>query len=163
MAIFGDLESVKNQINNPNFNKAFEYLEKLQDKNSFEYKRISNIQIDECHKIELDENSFVLEQCYFTKPREESFFESHKKYIDIQYIFDGVEIMEVENIKNLKICENYDENKDFTKYFFNENHSSLIIQSCTLSIFYPQDAHMPCINYKQRNKVIKAVIKIKAH
>lgn len=73
MAIFGNLETVKAQVDNTKFEKAFLYIQKLQDKNSFEYKSICNIGLDECNKIVLDENSFVLEQAYITKDKKRLF------------------------------------------------------------------------------------------
>ena len=36
-----------------------------------------------------------------------------EKYIDIQYIFSGVEIMEVENINKLQILKEYNSSLDF--------------------------------------------------
>ncbi|NCB12573.1 MAG: DUF386 domain-containing protein [Erysipelotrichia bacterium] len=160
MAIFGNIESVKSQINNPKFEKAFLYIQKLQDKNSLEYKSIYNIGLDECNKIVLDENSFVLEQAYITKDKKDCLFESHKKYIDIQYMFEGDEIMEVENVNNLLIETPYKEDLDYAKYTQSSNSSSLLIKENELAIFYPQDAHMPCIKIDKNKKVIKAVFKI---
>lgn len=160
MAIFGNIETVKEQINYKKFEKAFLYIQKLQDKNSLEYKSLNNIGLDECNKIVLDENCFVLEQAYITKEKKDCFFESHRKYIDIQYIFSGVEIMEVENINKLQITKEYDNTLDFAKYAQNENASVLIINENELAIFYPNDAHMPCIKLNENQKVIKAVFKI---
>lgn len=160
MAIFGNIESVKSQINNPKFEKAFLYIQKLQDKNSLEYKSIYNIGLDECNKIVLDENSFVLEQAYITKDKKDCLFESHKKYIDIQYMFEGDEIMEVENVNNLLIETPYKEDLDYAKYTQSSSSSSLLIKENELAIFYPQDAHMPCIKIDENKKVIKAVFKI---
>lgn len=51
----------------------------------------------------------MLFQSYITKDKVDCLYESHKKYIDIQYI-DGCEIMEVENIANLHVSKEY--NKD---------------------------------------------------
>ena len=160
MAIFGKYEDIKNQINNPKFEKAFSYIQKLQDKSSKEYKSLENIKIGDCNKIVLDENCFVLEQAYISKDKKDCFFESHKKYIDIQYIFDGTEIMEVENINNLKTTKEYDETLDYAKYAQSPNSSSLIIRKNELAIFYPNDAHMPCIKVNENKKIIKAVFKI---
>ena len=160
MAIFGNIETVKEQINYKKFEKAFLYIQKLQDKNSLEYKSLNNIGLDECNKIVLDENCFVLEQAYITKEKKDCFFESHRKYIDIQYIFSGVEIMEVKNINKLQITKEYDNTLDFAKYAQNENASVLIINENELAIFYPNDAHMPCIKLNENQKVIKAVFKI---
>lgn len=160
MTIFGNIESVKSQINNPKFEKAFLYIQKLQDKNSLEYKSICNIGLDECNKIVLDKNSFVLEQAYITKDKKDCLFESHKKYIDIQYMFEGDEIMEVENVNNLLIETPYKEDLDYAKYTQSSSSSSLLIKENELAIFYPQDAHMPCIKIDENKKVIKAVFKI---
>lgn len=160
MAIFGDIETVKEQINDSKFDKAFLYIKKLQDKNSDEYKSLANIELDECNKIEIDENCFVLEQAYLSKNKEDCFFESHKKYIDIQYIFEGEEIMEVENIKNLVITNEYDSQLDFAKYSQTPKSSILKIRKNELAIFYPKDGHMPCIKIDNNIKIIKAVFKI---
>ena len=145
MALFGTLETLKLQVCDSKFDKAFLYIEKLQDKSSSEYKSISNTKVDECNKIVLDENCFVLEQSYITKNKENCLFESHKKYIDIQYMFEGDEIMEVENVNNLEVSSIYDEKLDYAKYFQSKRSSSLLIKESEMAIFYPHDAHMPCI------------------
>lgn len=160
MAIFGTIETVKEQINDSKFDKAFLYIQKLQDKNSAEYKSLSNIKLNECNKIELNENCFVLEQSYISKNKEDCFFESHKKYIDIQYIFEGEEIMEVEKLSNLQVTTAYKEDLDYAKYSQSKDSSVLKIRENELAIFYPNDAHMPCIKIDENKKVIKAVFKI---
>lgn len=38
--------------------------------------------------------------------------------------------------------------------------SSLMIRKNELAIFYPNDAHMPCIKVDKNEKVIKAVFKM---
>ena len=160
MALFGTLETLKSQVCDFKFEKAFLYIEKLQDKNSSEYKSIVNTKVGECNKIVLDENCFVLEQAYITKDKEDCLFESHKKYIDIQYIFEGEEIMEVENIHNLEITTEYKEDLDYAKYAQSKYSSTLKIRENELAIFYPQNAHMTCIKIDENKKVIKAVFKI---
>ena len=160
MALFGTLETLKSQVCDFKFQKAFAYIEKLQDKNSSEYKSILNIKVDECNKIVLDENCFVLEQSYITKNKENCLFESHRKYIDIQYMFEGDEIMEVENVNNLEVSSIYDEKLDYAKHFQSKNSSILKIKENELAIFYPNDAHMPCIKMGENKKIIKAVFKI---
>ncbi len=160
MALFGTLETLKLQVCDSKFEKAFLYIEKLQDKNSSEYKSISNIKVDECNKIVLDENCFVLEQSYITKDKENCLYESHKKYIDIQYMFEGDEIMEVENVNNLLITTEYNEELDYAKYAQSSSSSILKIRENEFAIFYPNDAHMPCIKIDENKKIIKAVFKI---
>ncbi len=160
MALFGTLETLKSQVCDFKFQKAFAYIENLQDKNSSEYKSIVNTKVGECNKIVLDENCFVLEQAYITKNKEDCLFESHKKYIDIQYMFEGDEIMEVENVNNLEVSSAYDEKLDYAKHFQSTTSSSLKIKETEMAIFYPNDAHMPCIKIDENKKIIKAVFKI---
>ncbi len=128
MALFGTLETLKSQVCDSKFQKAFTYIEKLQDKNSDEYKTLVNTKVGECNKIVLNENCFVLEQAYITKNTEDCLFESHKKYIDIQYMFEGDEIMEVENVSNLLVETPYKEDLDYAKYFKCKNSSILKIK-----------------------------------
>lgn len=160
MALFGILEALKSQVCDVKFQKAFAYIEKLQNKNSSEYKSIVNTKVGECNKIVLDENCFVLEQAYITKDKKDCLFESHKKYIDIQYMFEGDEIMEVENINNLLVETPYKEDLDYAKHAQSKNASVLKIKENELAIFYPFDAHMPCIKIDENKKIIKAVFKI---
>ena len=163
MAIFSHWQTVKEQLNNPIFDSAFAYIEKLQDITSKEYKSLLNIGLDDCNKIVLDEHCFVLEQAYISKNKEDCFFESHKKYIDIQYVFEGEEIMEVENLSNLQVTTPYKEDLDYAKYSQSKDSSILKIRKNELAIFFPQDAHMPCIKLDEKKKVIKAVFKISAN
>ena len=160
MALFGTLQTLKSQVCSSKFEKAFAYIEKLQDKNSNEYKTLLNVKVGECNKIVLDENCFVLEQSYVTKDKKDCLYESHKTYIDIQYMFEGDEIMEVENVNNLTITTEYNPDLDYAKYAQTANSSVLKIKENELAIFYPNDAHMPCIKIDENKKIIKAVFKI---
>lgn len=154
MAIFGKLENLKQQIKDENFQTAFDYLSNIQIE-SFDIKD------GECIKEMINDEMFVLKQAYITKNREDCFFESHKKYIDIQYMLKGDEIMDVCNLEDLEILKDYDDKTDFIKYKGKqENISSLLIKENELAIFYPQDAHQPCIKTNENKLIYKAVIKI---
>ncbi len=153
MAIFGKLEDIKNQIEDGYFQLAFNYLEALTD----DFLKIKD---GEVIKEMLTDDIFVLKQVYKSKNREDCFFESHKKYIDIQYIFKGSEIMDVSNLNDLEILEDFDESRDFIKYKSKKSFSSLLIKENELAIFYPSDAHQPCVKNGNNELVYKAVIKL---
>lgn len=153
MAIFGKLDDIKNQIEDGYFQIAFNYLEAI-DEDFFKIKE------DEVIKEMITDDIFVLKQAYKTKNREECFFESHRKYIDIQYIVKGSEVMDVSNLEELEIIEEYDENRDFIKYSSKNSFSSLLIKEKELAIFYPSDAHQPCIKNIKNEVIYKAVIKL---
>lgn len=160
MAIFGNIEVLKKQITDDKFKVAFEYLTKVLDETSEENKRLNAYDLDVFRKIDLDENNFALEQTYSSKDRENCFFESHRKYIDVQFILKGEEIIEVDNIKNLKINFEYDENMDLIKYNDSNFSSSIKLKNGDIAIFFPDDAHMPCIKVTKSIKVIKTVVKV---
>ena len=160
MAIFGNLEILKKQITDDRFRVAFEYLTKVLDEASEENKRLNDYGLDAFEKVVLDENNFALEQIYFSKNREKCFFESHRKNIDVQFILEGEEIIEVDNIKNLNVDFEYDENMDLIKYGDSIFSSSIKLKKGDIAIFFPEDAHMPCIKINESIKVLKTVVKV---
>jgi YhcH/YjgK/YiaL family protein len=160
MAIFGNIEVLKKQITDEKFKVAFEYLINVLDETSEENKRLNAYDLNVFEKVVLDENNFALEQTYFSKDREKCFFESHRKYIDVQFILEGEEIIEVDNIKNLNVNFEYDENMDLIKYDDSNFSSSIKLKKGDIAIFFPDDAHMPCIKINNSVKVIKTVVKV---
>lgn len=161
MAIFGNIEVLRQHIKDDRFLVAFNYLNKILDENSQESKRLNSYVLNVFEKIILDENNFALEQTYLSKTKEYCFFESHKKYIDVQFILEGEEIIEIDNIKNLSINFQYDENIDLIKYDGSKFSSSLKLRKGDVAIFFPDDAHMPCIKVDEEKKIIKTVVKVK--
>lgn len=160
MAIFGNIENLKKQIKDNKFKIAFEYLSKVLDDTSEENKRLNAYHLDAFEKVVLDENNYALEQTYFSKDRDKCFFESHRKNIDVQFILEGEEIIEVDNIQNLDIKFQYNENMDLIKYDDSKFSSSIKIKKGDVAIFFPEDAHMPCIKINDSEKIIKTVVKV---
>ncbi len=160
MAIFGTLEVVKQQVNNKKFAKAFEYLEKILQSGTLENKRLLSLGIDAFDKVDIDENNFGLEQVYNSKERENCFFESHKQYIDVQFILEGEEIIEVANSSELSIDMPYSNEMDLMKYTMTNNSSIVKLKKGDVAIFYPEDAHMPCVTLSKSLKVVKTVVKV---
>ena len=108
------------------------------------------------HDIEGD-TIFALVQEYQTKPLNECKLESHKKYIDIQYVIRGEEFMGVTTKNNQKILEQ-DEDKDYTFY---EGTTSLVrVSKGMFTIFFPDDLHQPCVQTESAAEVKKVVIKV---
>lgn len=100
---------------------------------------------------------FALVQEYQTKPLAECKLESHKKYIDIQYVIRGEEFMGVTTKNNQKILE-VNEDKDYTFY---EGTTSLVrVSKGMFTIFFPDDLHQPCVQTELASEVKKVVIKV---
>jgi YhcH/YjgK/YiaL family protein len=109
------------------------------------------------HDIDGD-TIFALVQEYQTKPIAECKLESHKKYIDIQYVIRGEEFMGITTQNNQAILEQNLE-KDYTFY---EGTTSLVrVSKGMFTIFFPDDLHQPCVQTETVLEVKKVVIKVK--
>ncbi len=112
-------------------------------------------------KYELDgENLFAAIDEYPTKNEEDARFEAHRKYADIQYIVSGEEKIGVTKLKNTKITESYNKSKDIAFLTAPDNNYRLANPK-TFFIFFPDDAHRPCVKTGENSTVRKVVIKVR--
>lgn len=111
-------------------------------------------------RYELEDGVYVNIESYTTQFRSERKFESHQKYIDIQYMIDGEELITVCPKNELTISEPYIEEKDIVFYGNDLKGEDFLISSGCFLILNPADAHMPCVCVNGRQNVRKAVFKI---
>lgn len=129
-------------------------------KKGFEFLEKNNLENFENGKYEIDgENIFVSVQDYNTKPENEGKFEAHQKYADIQFIIKGKEKLGFVNINSCKPSTFYDEKNDII--FLEGKGDFITANKGDFLVFYPQDAHMPCISVDSSEYVKKAVVKVK--
>lgn len=105
------------------------------------------------------DNLFCIVQEYMTKDKVDCFFESHKKYIDFQLIVNGTEVMEYTDVKELKVKTPYSDEKDIM-FYYGEGESD-VYHTNEFAIFFPEDAHKPCIKVNKSIKIKKIVFKLK--
>ncbi len=86
-------------------------------------------------------------------------WESHRKYIDLQYVTNGEEKIGVYPVSKSTLIKEYDEKKDVANYQADGKFYSAI--PGTFFIFFPSDAHRPNITPGGNKVVKKIVIKIK--
>jgi YhcH/YjgK/YiaL family protein len=102
----------------------------------------------------------VIVQQYDTRDAGELNYEAHQKYIDLQYVISGKELIGVAGLDQYSsIVEPYDEVEDIGFYEIKDG----ILRSAddrVFFIFFPDDAHMPCIRDEERLSVKKIVFKI---
>lgn len=97
---------------------------------------------------------------YESKPREKGVWEAHRRYIDIQYVAEGTELIGYANLKELKVTKEYDKEGD---YLLLEGNGGFITASKgTFLILWPEDAHMPGIAKNEPANIVKVVVKVKA-
>jgi len=130
----------------PLFSKAFDFIHKT---------NFSEL-ADGKYEIENDK-LFAMVQEYNTKDKSEGKPEAHRKYIDIQYIHSGAELIGIALLQDNTLISDEPE-KDLAFY---EGETSFIkLEAEMFAVFYPDDLHMPGIKLNQSAKVKKVVIKV---
>ena len=109
------------------------------------------------HDIAGDE-IFALVQEYRTKSDAEGFWESHRRYIDIQHVISGAEKMGYANLARLQARQPYDVEKDLLIH--DGEGDFFVVPAGMFTIFRPQDAHMPCLSPGAPTQVRKVVVKV---
>ena len=104
---------------------------------------------------------YALVQHYTTLPDSEKKFESHRVYLDIQYVAQGEELIQYCPVEKMKIHKPYVEGDDYLLYENPPKFSSLILTPGTFAIFYPEDGHKPGCQSSQPVSIRKVVIKVR--
>jgi YhcH/YjgK/YiaL family protein len=107
------------------------------------------------------ENIYYTIQRYTTKPLSEGKLEAHRKYIDIQFLLEGAEILGYAPLKGLTTAEVYDPQKDIAFFNATKEITKVILEPGLFCVLFPDDAHLPCRQLASSEEVLKVVIKIR--
>ena len=116
----------------------------------------------ELGRYDIDGNNlYVSVSEYITKNEEDAMYEAHQKYIDIQYVVSGKELIGIVPIasKN-EILEPYDADRDI-EFFTVAEEKSYKATPNNFFIFFPEDAHCPGLKDGENSPVRKIVVKVK--
>lgn len=128
-------------------------------KKGFEWLLSADLQNIPDGRYEIDGNKvYASVQEYETKP--DASYESHYKYIDIQYIVRGIEKIGVTNLANCKMNTAYDSERDLEFYDITCEDEYLELSEGEFLVLYPHDAHKPSITKTTKSKVKKIVVKV---
>ena len=108
------------------------------------------------------DNVFINRDTYVARPLEECFFENHEKYIDIQIVLKGQEVIGYTHITNpdLKVTTPYNPDKDVTKYNYNPKGAVFFTLEEGFALVYTEDAHLA--KCKANDEIVeKVVVKVK--
>ncbi len=164
MPIFGSLEYMSRVVKDPAFADVFAYLRGFLDLRSSQLAKIKEMASGESRRVSLGGEDFAIESVYDTRRREDAFFESHRKYIDVQFVLEGEEMMETADIASLAISHPYDETADLIKYLTpQQGTSALGIREGMGAIFFPDDGHMPglWLDPLRPVRIRKTVVKVR--
>ncbi|MGN6163479.1 MAG: YhcH/YjgK/YiaL family protein [Flavisolibacter sp.] len=137
------------QINKTYWDKAFAFL------------KAHDLRTLASGKYEIDgENVFASVTESPSKDFDKTNWESHRNYVDLQYVIDGKELIGVNPVAKSTVTHPYDEKKDAANY----TADGKIYEATpgTFFIFFPTDAHRPNITPGGNKVVKKLVIKVRA-
>ncbi len=109
---------------------------------------------------DLEDGIYVNIDVYDTDSYENRKYESHRRYLDIQYMISGEENMIVLPVDSLQVLEPYDKERDIEFYDRTVQGESYTVGEGEMMEFMPQDGHMPGIAVDGSMRVKKAVFKI---
>lgn len=160
MAVFGSLASIRAQLPPaPKFACAFDYLDALFAPGGAA--KLRALPLGESVRVELDGGVYALEQAYRSKLRSEGFFESHRRFLDIQVIVEGEEWLEVAESGGMVVRTPYHPDRDFIAYEDRAGASVLHLRIGDAAVFFPADGHMPGLAGPAAPAVVrKTVLKV---
>jgi YhcH/YjgK/YiaL family protein len=96
---------------------------------------------------------------YATKLRESAKLETHRKYVDIQLLLSGTEAIEIFPRRDLTVSEPYNQEKDVEFYQVPTSAPARVVLSPgEFLVFFPHDAHMPCLVAGDAPQTVKKVV-----
>ncbi len=162
MALHASFAALRAQATStPGFATAFRYVEEILREGSAARTRLRAIGSGDSHKVELADGAFAIEQVYETKLRADGFFESHRKYIDVQVVVEGEELMEAIDLARITVRQPYHADRDLIVYEDSSEASQLRVYAGQGTIFYPSDVHMPTLRIRTDPVLVrKTVVKV---
>ena len=96
-----------------------------------------------------------------TRHKTENPPEVHRRYLDIQFLAWGEEIIGVAaDCGNNVISQSLLEERDIIFYHDMENESEMIMTPGSYAIFFPQDVHRPACIHNNVSQIRKIVVKV---
>lgn len=110
------------------------------------------------HEIDGTDIYYIVQE-YEARPLENTSLEAHRVYADIQYIYSGREKIGYAPLETVKEKIPYNPEKDIAKY---EGECAFTeLTAGMFGIYFPHDAHRPCLAVENGEKVTKILVKIK--
>jgi YhcH/YjgK/YiaL family protein len=103
---------------------------------------------------------FMIVQEYDTLNEAGEQMEAHRNYTDVQYMIKGQEKVGLAQFKDQSIAKAYDEQEDYLQVSNPPDFYCTLQEGCFM-VFFPGDLHAPCLQLAEKERVKKAVIKVR--
>jgi biofilm protein TabA len=111
------------------------------------------------HKLQGDE-IYVNVHGYDTLPLAQCRYESHRRYVDLQYCIDGGERIDWQRVSDLEPDSAFEEERDVQFYRPAPIKCTMEMVPGAFGIFFPSDGHAPKRQNGRDFSVFKLVIKV---
>ena len=139
-------------------NSEFYYSLNRNFKSAFEWIKSTDLLKLEKGKIEIQgEEIFAIVNDYKTVDSSVSKLEAHQRYIDLQFVIEGKEMMGYIAKNNQTPFKEYDQEGDYALYV-DSNTVLLPFEENSFFLLFPQDLHMPGIHYFGREEQVKKLV-----
>lgn len=126
---------------------------------AFAYLRLPGLESVPAGKYAIaGERVYAIVQDYDTKPLAEGFLEIHRRYLDVQFVVSGEELIGWAPLAGQAVQCAYDATRDIA--FLHGAADPIRVQQGQFAIFFPADAHMPCRTTGTPTRVRKIVVKV---
>ena len=126
--------------------KAIKYISSLDHK---------NLKVGTFH---VSDDFFYIVKEIETQSRERCIFESHRKYIDIQWVVEGQMAIETADIATLNIEKEYDSEKDVTLWVKKDNLMKTVLTSGSYAVLFPNNCHISAIAINNQPQKVKLIV-----
>jgi len=113
-------------------------------------------------RVEIDgDRVFAQVQRFETKWSATPKFECHRKYIDIQFVLSGEEIIGWAPAERMEITAAYEADKDISFGTVAKGKWTPVhLQAGQMAVLYPEDGHAPKLALRNPSAVMKIVVKV---
>lgn len=125
----------------------------------WEFLRRKDLATIDAGRYELGGGAYASVQDYVTNPIESCVFESHRLFVDVQYLASGEEWIYVSTPAGLTTTQRYRAEEDCELYE-GEASTRALMKPGQFLLLYPHDAHMPTVSVTTPTQVRKIVIKL---
>ena len=157
MAIFGTVATLEKQACHKKYGKVFDFL-KTHDLAA----EFSGMNPGDKKTVEIDGSDVkAIFQVYKTKVHSLARLEGHRKFTDIQYIYEGQEIIGCSDLAHIVDEPEYNEEKDIFFTNANKQLSHVVLSAGEAAILTPEDLHAPCMMIGEPKVAKKIVFKVR--
>lgn len=137
-----------------------EFKERLEA--ALKYLAETDLKSMEVGRYDINEDFFILRQAYESKPSEACKFETHEVYVDIQWIIEGEEAIEVCTKDEVVVTEPYDAVKDAQFYATPDVPvSRVVVKAGSYMTLYPSIVHRAGLAEGESVHIEKVVAKVR--